>query len=135
MTKKHPEEWSWSEILERAQQSLENWEKHKDDPGLKEWIDTRPPPIREMVLSHPDYQVYRVKEGAPYSGTHPGCIGVVMAYTERTEGRPGWCAIKFGMIRAAENRPYMPIFAHVDPEWLEPVPIEELEEQARLEVN
>lgn len=132
---RHPEEWSWRKIYDHAKEALEKWTEVKNDPMIKEWLESRPPEIRKLVESHPDYQVYRVKDGAPYGGTHPGCIGIVMAYTEQTEGRPGWYAIKFGMLRAADNGQYIPIYAHVDAEWLEPVPMEELERNARLEEN
>ena len=134
-TSKHPEEWTWEAILENARRALANWEAHKDDPQVREWLETRPPEIRAMVESHPDHLVYRVKGGAPYVGTHPGCIGVVMAYTEQTEGQPGVFALKFGMLRAAEDWEYIPIYAHVDPQWLEPVPMEELEKNAKMEAN
>lgn len=127
-------EWSWGKILDHSRKAME---KHVplDDPRAKEWLDARPPQVREMVLSHPDHLVYRVKDGAPYSGTHAGCVGIIMAYTEKTEGKPGWFSIKFGMLRAAGSGLYIPIYAHIDPEWLEPVPMEEIEKNARLETN
>lgn len=135
MTKKHEEEWSWQKLLEHAREALANWEKFKDSDMVKNWLATRPPQIRDMALSHPDYQVYRMKPGAPYVGTHPGCIGIVISYSEDAEGQKGWFAIKFGMLRAAEDGEYLPIYAHVDPQWLEPVPMEEVETNAKLEAD
>lgn len=133
-TDKHLEEWTWDEIYTHAIAKLAS-RLQDGDPRLAEWLDSRPPEIRELVKSHPDHLIYRVKPGAPYSGTHPGAIGAVMSYSENPEGALGEFAIKFGMLRAADGRQYIPIFAHVGAEWLESVPMEELEHNAKLETN
>jgi len=131
---KDPEEWAWSEILEHAKKAAAG-HIPADDPRIQEWLSSRPPQIRELALRYPDHQVYRVKKGAPYTGTHPGCIGVVMAYTEDTEGAIGCFSVKFAMLRAAADGDYLPIYAHIDPEWLEAVSMEEIEKNAAMEVN
>ena len=49
---------------------------------IREWLKTRPSVIQELVRRYPMDMAYRVKDGAPYGGSAPGCIVGVASYFE-----------------------------------------------------
>lgn len=95
-----------------------------------EWFAGRPKEIQVMIVSHPPWQRYRVKAGAPYAITGPGSIGQIISYFEdgtvrfETEApQPQVMAGDHVLTARGEWHPLPPegIHAALDPKWLEVV--------------
>ena len=89
---------------------------------MEEWIASRPPAVREMARKFPHYQLYRVKENAPYRFTVAGSIVGILKFTETSEGVEPW----FHVLRSPLG--YAGVVAHIDPYWIEPITLDELKE-------
>ncbi len=103
------------------------------DEVFKTWYRQRPPHIRELVRQYP-FDYYRIKEGAPYSISAPGCKVELISYTD--SGRvsvvvnPGNyeidSIIRIRHLGQMNNRDVRGAIKHgtrtyVDPQWLEPI--------------
>lgn len=94
---------------------------------LNEWLKGRPASVARVIGECPPWNVYRVKEGAPYRITGPGSIGPVLGATEDGEAIfvghilcPRWEVIEPDKQRRLLAQTD-PLQTHVDTIWLEVV--------------
>ena len=80
------------------------------------WLATRPESVQALGAKYPPSIPYRVRDGAPYGGSAPGCIVAVFSYYED------------GTVSVVVVRPSSIVSAlladttrfQMDPAWLEP---------------
>jgi len=88
---------------------------------MEEWAASRPPEVQKLLKEFPNDQLYRVKDGAPYKHTCTNCIVAMHSIAETNNGLELRLRVLQSPIGTAG------IVATIDPEWLEPVELEDLE--------
>ena len=83
---------------------------------VKEWLETRPQVIQDLYAKYNPNRFYRVKPNAPYRFTDEGCIVAIQSFFENGTVR----------VRVLRDRTgHTGVDAAIDPEWLEPVTLDE----------
>lgn len=90
---------------------------HDEQAGLiREWLTSRPQFIRDLYAKFNPKSFYRVKEDAPYKFTCPGCIVAIQSFFD--DG-----GVRVQVLRDLSG--YVGVNAAMDPQWLEPVTLDE----------
>lgn len=105
--------------IEEIEKDVLDMTSNKEE--LEEWIASRPPLVQEAAKKFLPWNLYRVKEGAPYKYTVAGSIVAVYKFTEDEDGSVG---VWFRVLRSPLG--YAGIHAEIDPEWLELITLEQL---------
>ena len=92
---------------------------------LKNWFKSRPAPVQEVLKRYPPHLLFRVKKGAPYKYTVGGSLVAPHSVSEVGDQ----ILPKFKVLRSPKG--YAGVTAHIAPEYLEPVTLEELRERER----
>ena len=90
----------------------------------REWLATRPDSVQAVAAKVDIWQIYQIRDGAPYGTTGPGTLGFAIGFTEngqvifdahilRVDLRN--CRQTPEQVRAVD----MPLRVRVAPEWLE----------------
>lgn len=93
---------------------------------LAKWLDERPLRVQEAARNFPPFQMYLVKEGAPYKFTCAGSIVSSLKFTE--DQKTGRVSIWFRVLRSPIG--YAGVVAEIDPEYLKPITLDDLKEMA-----
>ena len=80
------------------------------------WLATRPESVQALGAKYPPSIPYRVRDGAPYGGSAPGCIVAVFSYYE--DGTLSVVVVRPSTITSAMLAEHTRF--QMDPEWLEP---------------
>jgi len=83
---------------------------------VKEWLATRPQIVQDLYKKYNPDRFYRVKPNAPYRFTDEGCIVAIQSFFENG-------SVRVKVLR--DRTGHMGVDAAVDPEWLEPVTLDE----------
>lgn len=112
-------ERSQSSFMTRRQAIEQLAEMRSDDArgARAAWLLTRPETVQSLAARCPPDTFYRVRPGAPYSLSSPGSICSVYSYRE-----DGEVTVIVLRTTAAID---VPVRCQVDPQWLEPVDVDE----------
>jgi len=96
---------------------------------MEAWLKERPKAVQEMARKFPHYQMYLVKKGAPYRFTGEGCVVAVYSFVEGKRGVELRCRVLRSPIG------YAGVIAEIDPEYLEPITLDDLKEMVKGDPN
>lgn len=119
--------------IEEIEESYNEATSEASRKVIEEWIESRPPMVKEVAKKFPPHQLYRVKEGNPYRYTPAGCIVTILKVEERFNelGEVIDAVPWFQVLRSPIG--YADIVTPFDEEWLEPITLEQLKELVRKE--
>lgn len=112
------------EVIEEEMRRLRSPAKMDE---LGKWLDTRPPRVQQMARDFPQFQLYLVKEPAPYRYTVAGSIVSPYSFTESE--KTGRITIKFVVLRSPVG--HTGVIAEIDPCWVKPITLDDLKEMVK----
>ena len=97
-----------------------------EEKEYKAWLQTRPEIIQWLAAKYPPTSLYRVKKDAPYVYSCEGSILAIHGYSERSAEDIAGVPSLIVVILSSPNPGLKGITrVHVDPEWVEPVTVDE----------
>ena len=110
--------------FEEIEQDIEKIREPESMLAIKEFIAGLPKKLQRVCKEYPIDQIYRIKKGAPYRFTCPGCIVALRSIHEHTP-------VEFSVLVLRSPIGYAGVVAEVEPKWLEHVTVDQL----RSELN
>lgn len=116
--------------IEEIEEQLRDLSSPASMDKMDEWIKTLPEHVQKWARDFPHNQLYRIKEGAPYVYTCAGCIVGVERFREKDYPK---VELVVRVLRSPIG--YAMVGAEVDPEWLEPITLDDLKAEVRKGMN
>lgn len=111
--------------IEEIEEEIRDMRSPAEMDKLEKWLKSRPPEVEKVARMFPPWQLYRIKEGAPYSYTVSGSI--VSSYRLVECGYA--VEVYFRVLRSPLG--YAGVAARIDPKFLEPITIDDLKAEVK----
>lgn len=112
--------------IEEIEEDMRRMRSPSGMDDLAKWLDERPLRVQEAARNFPPFQMYLVKEGAPYRFTCAGSIVSPLKFTE--DQKTGRVSTWFRVLRSPIG--HAGVVAEIDPEYLKPVTLDEVKKMA-----
>ena len=115
--------------IEELEEEIREMRTPAEMDELEEWLKSRPPKVEKVARMFPPWQLYRIKEGAPYRFTVSGSVVSAYKFVECIDGVG--VDVYFRVLQSPIG--YAGVVAHISPAFLEPITLDDLKEEVKDE--
>ncbi len=113
--------------IEEIEEELREMRTPAEMDKLEKWLKNRPSEVERVAREFPPWQLYRIKDQAPYRFTVEKSVVASYKFVETNNGVEAY----FRVLRSPIG--YAGVVAHISPAFLEPITLDDLKEEVKNE--